>query len=216
MFSHNIVQETSDEASVSSLDDDVVNGPFVSRIVHEASQSIVSIPRCLGVHDLHLDSSKALLDGTASAALKPTPLLPRVVVQENETVTPVLQYVEGGDVPATMSADGVGDVHTAKSSQTEQFIDSLAKSTNTMIIESITHIIDYDNLLGRNETTMRMTPASGRVETLGSAQSVGLTEILARKSTSRPSSVSLRGTWSRIKKAFSSISGRSQLHLPNS
>lgn len=215
MFSHNIIQETSEESSVSSLDDDVVNGPFVSRIVHEASQSIVSIPRCLGVHDLHLDSSKALLDGTASAALKPIPLLP-VVVQENEAVTPVLQYVEGGDVRVTMSADGVGDVHTAKSSQTEQFIDCLAKSTNTMTIESITHIIDYDNLHGRNETTMRMTPASGRVETVGSAQSVGLTEILARKSTSRPSSVSLRGTWSRIKKAFSSISGRSQLHLPSS
>lgn len=220
--------ESSDASSVSSLDEDaaVVDGPFVSRIVHDVSASIVSIPRCVGVHDLHLDSSKALLDGSASAAHRypaEPPLLLSVPLQQHEQQAPAVplatvQSVEGGDVPMQKSADGVGDETTAKASQTDPQLPAAladkehrAKSTNTTtsLIESITHIIDYDDLRVFNETVTRMNAAGGRVESVGSAQSVGLAGLLARKHASRPSSVSLRGTWSRIKKAFSTISGRS-------
>lgn len=203
---HNILDRVIGDRPANDFHDDdavdtnnVIDNAFVSSIMQEASQSI---SRCIGVHDLHLDSSKAMLDGCTTA---------------EDTQTQQQQQQGDGDGVDADADPTDDDSSNSKSSQTEQKkqIDRLVNDLHAD--ESITDIIDYGALhfaeepaLPYGDAKLLSVPSASRAETVGGGQPMDMEQILARKAAQHGG----KGTWSRIKKVFSTISGRSQLQIP--
>lgn len=130
---------------------DVIDGTFVSTMFHDLSQTVVSIPRSIGLHDIH--SSKLINIPVTS---DPTDTEP-TKHNQSESVTDIIDYC---------------------------FSEAAAKVATDELGVPLVHSLLND-----------------RVEGVGMSQSMC--------STYKMQKTPLRGAWSRIKKAFSSLSGRS-------
>lgn len=129
---------------------DVIDGTFVSTMFNDLSENVVSIPRSIGLHDIHsskiIDIPVTIIDQSKAEPKN----------HHNESVTDIIEYC---------------------------FSEAAAKVASDELGIPMVHSVLND-----------------RVEGVGMSQSMCSTYKMQKS----PS----RGTWSRIKRAFSSLGGR--------